>query len=765
VAISAAWWSVHASEPDAEAVAPTGLEEIRVTAQRRSQDSQHVPIPIAVLPGILVRNAGVSKPQELTYLVPALQVASTNAPYSAYYLRGVGNFTGNSLQDSAVAFNYDGVFIGRSSSTQGFFYDLERIEVLKGPQGTLYGRNATGGAINVLPRTPVLGDTSAELFIALGNEGTLQAEGAANLPLGERQALRVAGNRVRHDGYLDDGTDAQDDWAVRLSLLAVPNDRLSVRIGGDYFAQGGTGPGATPIALGVERRHGVSSAQGAEFYEAQRHALAGRNFNPIPRTQDLDSEYWGVNATIAWETDAGTLTVIPALRESNLDVVGASTGVTLTIDEVDEQASLEARFVSDAARRLRYVLGAYYLDETSEVRPFVPNSQYNMSVQRQRTGVESAAGFASVSFGITDDVEVSIGARRTRDRKFLEGSLESFNRLCLPLPTASCPAAERFPVELTEAALTFPSPQSLIAIPYFNPADGTLTVGFRILADEQATFSRTTWRAGLGWDVGDRNLLYAGVETGYKSGGFFFSNDDQTFEPEEVTAFTLGSKNRFFSDRLQLNVEAFHWLYEDQQISTVTLDSRGVTNLRTRNIGEATIQGAEVEARWMFAEDALVDLDLQYLDARYDEFTFVAPLAAGRPLTGCAVAGSAAGFAVDCSGRQLPNAPRWRLNLAAEKHIRLAGGDSLRIAAATRYQSETLTGLDFTALEYQSAFWSIDAELAYVAAGGKFEVQFYGRNLTDETVVANTLQPPFGSFVVGTLRPPRLYGVRLGVRL
>ena len=144
--------------PEAGSALPVPrLEEVVVTAQRRAESLLRIAVPITVLAPDELREAGVTRPQELTELVPALQVAATAAPIYVYYLRGAGNFTGNALTDATVAFNVGGVYIGRPHSTAGFFYDLERIEILKGPQGTLYGRNATAGAINVLPRAPYLG--------------------------------------------------------------------------------------------------------------------------------------------------------------------------------------------------------------------------------------------------------------------------------------------------------------------------------------------------------------------------------------------------------------------------------------------------------------------------------------------------------------------------------------------------------------------------------------------------------------------------------
>ncbi|MBL8552573.1 MAG: TonB-dependent receptor [Hyphomonadaceae bacterium] len=747
-----------AQEPEAPVA---GLPEIVITAQRERENLQRAPAAVTVLSGDLLRDAGVSKPQELTHLAPALQSASITAPYSVFYLRGVGNFNGNALSDAAVAFNFNGVFVGRASSTTGFFYDLERIEILKGPQGTLYGRNATGGAVNVLPRRPELGDWSGELAAAYGEHESLRVEGALNIPLGDVAALRAAGVRVRHDGYMADGTDDQDDWATRLSFQLEPNDDLAISIVTDYFDQGGRGPGSMPIGLDPDNRFGISSPQSAAFYAAQRHALAGRNFNPIPPTQFLDNQFWGVSATVDWRTPIGAFTFIPAYRESRLDLVGTATGMTLTIQEEDRQTSFEARLASDPERKLRYLVGAYYFDETNEVPLFAVNSQYNMSIQQPRSGVESAAIFGRVTYAFTDVLRATVGARYTEEEKFFQGSFQSFNRVCPPVPTGRCPNALRFPASQLTPPLQF-APGALDAIPFFNPADGSLTVGFRILPDETANFSRTTWRAALDWEAAPQSLLFASYETGFKSGGFFFSNDSQVFRPERLEAFTLGSKNRFLDDRLQVNLEAFHWRYEDQQVSHITLDSRGVTNLRTNNVGQASIQGVEVELQVIPRHNTLLSLDAQYLDATYDEYAYVTPLSSGPPLSGCAVAPGAAGFRVDCAGKRAPYAPEWTLNLAAEQTIPIGAKGAVVAEARAHYQSRMLTGLDFTPLEYQGAYWSIDAALTWTPADDRYFLSAFASNLTDETVIANTFQPPFGSFQVGTLRPPRTLGLRLG---
>jgi iron complex outermembrane recepter protein len=154
----------------------------------------------------------------------------------------------------------------------------------------------------------------------------------------------------------------------------------------------------------------------------------------------------------------------------------------------------------------------------------------------------------------------------------------------------------------------------------------------------------------------------------------------------------------------------------------------------------------------------------QYLDAIYDDFRYITPLNSGAPLSGCAVSPGTAGFEVDWSGKRAPYAPEWTVNVGAEHRFQLGNGALIVAGARVHYQSETLTGLDFTPLEYHDGYASLAASITYTSSDDKYHVTAFSNNLTDESVVANSFQPPFGSFVVGTLRPPRLYGVRLGAR-
>lgn len=272
----------------------SGIQDIIVTAQRTSQSAQKAPLPISVvLPADLTRQ-NVTRAEDLSRVVPALVAANNGGATTSFFLRGVGNFTANAYSDPAVAFNYDGVYIGRPSNTQGLFYDLQRVEVLKGPQGTLYGRNATGGAINVIPNRPKIGETSGEVQASYGNYDAVQAQGAINLPLGDSAAFRLSGTYNRHSGYLSDGTSNQRIFGVRGQLLVDITPDLTTRFAADYAHDGGTGTGGflygttfyngtgySFVPSGLDRNVGLHDPRSSAALQNIFIPQVGRNGEPL----------------------------------------------------------------------------------------------------------------------------------------------------------------------------------------------------------------------------------------------------------------------------------------------------------------------------------------------------------------------------------------------------------------------------------------------------------------------------------------------------
>ena len=749
------------SEASQTSTSPTGdlgLQEIVVTAQRRQESLQKAAVAVSAVSGETIRNAGIVNPTDLTSVVPALQVSTASGPYSLFYLRGVGNFNGNALSDSAIAFNVDGVYLGRPSSTTGFFYDLERVEVVKGPQGTLYGRNATGGAINVITQGAKLNSFEGNVTAEGGNDSEVRVDGAVNIPLGSIAAVRAAVIYAKHNGYMNDGTDDEKEGGGRLSLRVVPNDDLKIDVMGDFFRQGGDGPGATPIALGVDNRYGITSAQGQAYYASQPNTLLGRNFYPISVDSFQRNSYWGVSSTIDWTTPFGNLTIVPAHRDGQLDFQNLAAGFFIRQEEHSRQNSVETRFATPETQPLRGLIGLYYFDENINDPLISYNNQSNGSYQSLTTGTTSKAAFGRLTYDVVPGVRLTAGARYTKENKDFAGQLAAPSRICV---FPACPNAAAFPYNsFTPAAPDFnPLPDGTITAPAFIDNTG--------VNSKHASFSKATYHGGVDWDASDQSMLYASYETGFKAGGFFFSTDAGVYKPEKISAWTLGSKNRFLNNRLQLNAEAFYWRYKDQQISHLGFDSAGIAIFPTENVGSSTMKGFELDSEFLLFANTLLAADVQYLNARYDSFVYSKPNLNGGlgNGTGCPNSGAPGQFyTIDCSGDRPPNAPLWTLNLSAQQTLPLSNGGTLVGIVRSHFQTDSLTGLEFTSVEVQHGYWTADASLTYSAPADRYFVTGFVNNAFDRTIVGETFPPPFSLFTVATLRPPRTYGLRVGFR-
>ncbi|HVI05709.1 MAG TPA: TonB-dependent receptor, partial [Sphingomicrobium sp.] len=727
---------------------------------------QKAPIPVAVVGGDTLKSAGVVNPAQLSTLVPALQVSNGNGAYSNFYIRGVGDFTGNALTESAVAFNYDGVYVARPSSTVGFFYDLDRVEVLKGPQGTLYGRNATGGAINVLPHQPDL-KWSRYATAAYGNYNTFNLEGAINAPLASNAAIRLSGTFNRHDGYMKDGTDDEKDVGGRALLRYDASPDLKILVGVDYFHQGGKGPGGTPVVLGVGNRYGSYSPAAGALLSQTENVVGGTTFTPLPNIQFQNNTYWGANATITYRTDVGTFTIIPAYRSSKLDYITGDIGFFIQQKEKFRQQTLEARYASPDTLPLHVLLGGYYFRERGHDPYNIINNEYGYVDQfNQRYGTTSSAVFGRLTYDVTPNLHLTGGLRYTHEKKTYSGESLALTRVCLagfaqcqgqavPFPNTTQPPQ----VTVLPDTTVVPDFTSFGAFPFQVGQFGTL-----VAQNKAASFNKVTWRAGVDWSVTPRNLLYASVETGFKSGGFFATRDAGIYRPETIQAWTVGSKNRFLDSKLQLNLEAFLWKYRDQQISHLGIDSAGTLVFPTENVGRSTVKGVEVESSYLITPATILNADIQYLAARYDHFIYDTPAQGGVPQSACLIVPTATGFSVNCSGRRPPQSPKWAINLGLQQTFGLSSGARIVFNGRAHYQSGTLASLEFLPDEYQAAYWQGDLQLAYHDPSDHLSVTAFVNNVTNRTVKGQTFLVTYAATPTAwaILRPPRTYGVRLG---
>lgn len=765
---------------DAGKAANVGIEEVLVTSQRREQTLQDVGLAVNVLTGSSMVEKGVTTVDQMSVQVPALQVGGGGGANSTFFVRGVGNFTVNGYSDPAVAFNYDDVYLARPTSTKNMFFDIARIEVLKGPQGTLYGRNATAGAINVIPERPSTDNLSGYLSASVGNYASKNIQGAVNLPVGESSALRVSGLLAKHDPYLSDNTSDEDLQAFRLQFLSNVTDALSVRIAGDYSESGGTGVGASYAGSyhynfqqgryeyepsGIASDKGLYDPQSQDYRQQQFLGQAGRAPDALEDKSYMDNSYYGINAEITYRMDAGTFTLIPAYRKSELDNQFSTPGFAAPIRETDTQSSAELRFASEEFGIFEFVAGANYFDESVDGN-YTFGSQVLSAYQDFTSSTESSAVFVDVTSHVTDTFRIVGGLRYTQDKKAMDGLADVLVVICTNYTAygPSCPNATLLPV--TDSPSQLPNPPFILpTIPGPSGAtpigeSGAILLLSKTPNNDALDQDEVTWRAGVEYDLDDDVLIYSNFSTGYRSGGFSLAYGYETFEPEYLDAYVLGLKSRMLDNRLQLNLEAFYWKYTNQQIAHDGVDARGNPGYFVENAGRSTNQGIELETVFALTDNTRLNATIQYLDATYDEFAFTQPINGPYPpLTACATKITGDVYSVDCSGKSAFQSPEWVGNLGIDQHFPV--GDYEWIARVdTQYKDKRVIGFEYLEHEMAESFWRTNLSVSFGPIEGDWKITGWVQNLEDErqpnTAPLNT------SMSVGTVvyEAPRTFGIR-----
>lgn len=742
-----------APEQDQEA----GIGDIVVTASRREENVQRAALSIQALTSDDLIRANVSRPEDLASVSPGVQIGSAG-PYAQAYVRGVGNYATNSFAESPVAFNLDGVYISRGWATRGMFYDLDRVEVLKGPQGTLYGRNASGGAINVITAKPKLDGISGFVEGQVGNYDHWQGTAAINLPLSETVALRASGQIIERDGYLSDGYDDDKTRAARLQLLWKPSSDVSLLLSGNYQHVGGKGVGGILTQPSASRKFlGATDNPLVEQIFRAEPFLGPLNIVP-QKDGFIDVDVYSIAAELNWDLGFATLTVLPAYRESKLKGLQYTPGFSVRNNEHNRQTSAEVR-LGDSGDRLKWVLGGYFFNERTtnlDGNPtLVVNQGVNAQVSRSLDArTRSYAAFGQATYSITDDFRVTGGLRYTYERKSDRELLQNY---ALP-PSFADP---------TNCGPDITFDPSFFGFPLVCRADIPI-------APPPLIYKSWTWKAGVEYDVGPRSMAYANASTGFKSGNFYTAPAPNTFKPEKLTAFEAGIKNRFLDNRLQFNLELFYWDYKDHQESYVGPTSiPGVFTFVTVNAGKAKSYGADVDILFQPTPDDEFSLKVQYNKTNYDTFSFQNLSAVfGPPVTGCAVGPMVGGEqTVDCSGKSLIRAPLWSGTAGYSHTFDLGDSGSLTAAAEVQFSSAAFLSIDFLEAGRQKAYAIGNFDLTYRSEDNKLSVSAFVHNIWNERVFnqvfrsnfvssKNPIADPDGLFL-GTARPPRTFGGRI----
>ena len=719
--------------PDEEQV---GIKEIIVTAQRRDENIQKAALSIVAVSGDDLRSHGVNNIDALARQTAGIEIQPSGGAYTTFTLRSVSSLSGNAFADPSIAVNLNGVYLATPTTFRGMFFDLDRVELLKGPQGTLYGRNATGGAINILPAKPEFtfgGNAAADI----GNYHHFDVTGALNIPLSDTVAFRVAGQHARHTGYMSIGTSDEDVNALRGSLLFKPTEDLSILLTADWSHEGGMGVGATlRKACATLGRPGTSCFVADPYTDVADLPAYYTSAGIAVQTRHpyLDSDYYGAGVNIDWTTGIGTVSVVGGYRKS--DVAYSNTGTSWQIieDQHPEQKSLEVRLASPSGQRLGYVVGAYYLDTNIHARANGESgASHNYSDQFTNLSGWTGALFTQLSYGISDTFRIVGGLRYTYEKK---NSDSRRYRLLVNGPDPILP----------------PGPVGNVV----NAVIGS------------QEWNKVNWKAGFEFDAAPRSLIYANASTGFKAGGFYYGPPGfTTYQPERVTSYVLGSKNRFFDNKIQLNVEAFYLDYTNQQISFVKLIS-GSSTLVTENAGKSHAYGLDLDSVFLVTPTTRLSFNAQWLRSKYDSFTYLSLGAPPAARTSCVVGrGVPPNSSVDCAGQTTLRSPEWTLVGTIEQALPLANGGRFVGEANVRYEDAYQTDVSYLPEGIANATTRLNLSLGYEAPRGAFSIKGYVDNVTDAVSITATTQS--NSYNVNQafgvrLLPPRTYGVRAQVQ-
>jgi iron complex outermembrane receptor protein len=721
------------------------IQDIVVTASRRSESVQDSSLSIAVVGGERLAQQGVSQATDLGAVVPGLTVSLGGGTVQTY-LRGVGSFATDAAAESAIAYNINGVYISRPNGIGPIFFDLDRVEVLKGPQGTLYGRNATGGAINLItkrPTTALSGEFSAEI----GNYDLVKLTGAVGGGT-EKLAVRAAAQYTYHDGYLTDGYDDQDSVASRLTVLAQPTEATELLVTGEYARI--QNQGAATVKRSSLSPMPDDPWTGPSIGNTQQPPTAfipggtritDEGFNNI--------ELKAVSAELNIDLGGATLTFIPAYRDTKASYLTFTPGFRFETDETSQQQSYELRMGNDGAR-LKWVAGLYYFDEQQTQFYTLRALPIQFGTTQTDLSTKAYAAFGEATLGITDTIRLIAGGRYSRDEKRQTGRSDAI----LPAPAT------------------------------------TDNFGAR-------NFENFSWRLGAEADVGPASMLFGTASTGYKAGGFFpsvpFPNN--SFRPEKLTAFTVGSRNQFLDRTLQVNIEGFYWKYDDKQERFLGATPSGTTGLLTTNAGKATLWGANLDVLLKPSRNGQLRFAVEYLNTKYDSFIYnvynasVPPVLNSYPAqaTSCSLGAvtpyTANDFvpalrfdsnqSVDCSGKSLVRAPKWTGSAGYQHSFDLPGGSRIVAAVDGQFSSSQYLSPDFIEAGRDDGYVTINADVTYEFSK-HLSISAWGRNLTEQAIYTGGGRYPFSRGVAAggdptlfyaNLRAPRTYGLTLRSRL
>ncbi len=732
-------------------VASDFIEEVVVTAQKRTESAQNVPISMAAFSGQRLEDSGFDSFADLTMMSPSLQIGNFGS-VTFINMRGIGNENTTAGGDPGVALHYDGVYLGRPVAYLFTAFDSQRVEILRGPQGTLYGRNATGGSINYVTKKPT-DELEGELDLTVGDYDWLRTRGVINLPLGDRARSRLVAFRETRDGYTKNavpggtrGNDA-DNFGFRAHLDIDLTDAASLLLTGTYVESGGVGsqaelreafPGSTsnpmiplagPPGFAFSPMGPASGIPAGNTYVDSDGRVVVNDLEAFRESKDLrenqDNDFLLLSATFNWDLPGVSFKSITAYGETSFesrkDEDYSSVDLAeLLLTEEAEQFSQELQVISAADAGLQWIVGAYYFTEDAARQSRFFRNRYDVfaSIFGVESGfdvggsaeTESWAIFGQATWDVSDSFSLTGGIRYTNDEK--DGFNNGFQ---------------------------------FAGAPYSDPvADSWDEVSYRFSAD---------------WRLTPDAMLFASYSTGYKSGGInqvaapSRGAINAIYDPEQVDAFEVGIKTLLLDGRLQWNTSAYRNEYDDLQFQIF-----GPAGPEAFNASGAKVQGIEVELLAVITETLGADLSIGITDSEFDD----------QVISGAQI-----------GGNQVQRTPDLTYSLGLSKDWNQSSGASWRLRIEYAYTDEIF----YTALNRDAGFAdpggsdladdyeNLNVRLFRYSADGKWTIELAATNLTDEAQEGNILRgigfidvPGGGGTETITYNPPRQISGRLAYR-
>jgi iron complex outermembrane receptor protein len=714
------------------------IEEVLVTTQKRSENLQDVPIAVTALTGDSLSASAIDTQFSLPQITPNLQINSA-ANFVSPYLRGVGTQYANPGLESSVATYLDDQYLSRASGALFSFSDVDHIEVLKGPQGTLYGRNATGGAIRIISKDPS-DHFEAKVSGTVGNYGHAAGEGMINAPLTPELSDRLVVQYDSNDGYVKNsnptGERMQDrnQYVVRNKLLWTPSDKLKVKLTADYGRKQDhegqafinldpSGPTQTGVAVGGTPSPG--------FY-----TFTGDITNGGGDSKKFDTKNGGAALRADYELEDVTLSSVTSFRSvkfsglADLDSVDVPLLHARTVAEKTSDLSQEFQAVSSGEGPFKWLGGIFFLSEdtSDDFGIFGAGVGDNTFIGgKGKVSIHSLAPYGQISYEFTPQWEATLGARYTAESKKL-----LYNKLYM----AGVSADGSGPDDNRTYYFTTPS--------------------------ETNSFQEFSPKAVLSYKPVAGVLVYGSVSRGFKSGGFNLpapsSQTIDSVDPETLTAYEFGWKTQF--DNLRFNGAAFYYDYKNLQVETTDSSGGGITNVR--NAASATIKGVEADVSYALFRGFEVGAGGGYLDAKFDQFEGDTYVPAYTTQACQDSPAACVGYSVvsgDLSGNTLPMAPKFTGYLRANYTLSLGQGyGSVSFNPVYSYSTSYNYTSDGSVKEKSKGL--LNASLSWTSEQGHYDVTLFGSNLTDvKYYESRTRFPSMGGWQVPA--PPLEYGVKL----